>query len=190
MKESDLNILLQEGEGVMLEYKENLSASLAREMVAFANTIGGRILLGVRDNGTIKGIPDTNELRTGIWRICEGASSQGYPEPKFTSGSFFTALFLPVALLDEQVIPKTGTKLALSRHQVVILEKCSKERALLELMRAVARSDRTKFRDQVLNPLLKSGLLEMTIPEKSRSPKQRYRTTLKGRSFLERTDQI
>ncbi len=45
---ADLDILLQEGEGVMLEYKERVSASLAREMAAFANTAGGRILLGVR----------------------------------------------------------------------------------------------------------------------------------------------
>lgn len=46
MKAADLDILLQEGEGVMLEYKERVSASLAREMAAFANTAGGRILLG------------------------------------------------------------------------------------------------------------------------------------------------
>ena len=58
MKAADLDILLQEGEGVMLEYKEGLSSSFARELVALANTAGGRILLGVRDDGTIKGIAD------------------------------------------------------------------------------------------------------------------------------------
>jgi len=66
MKAADLGILLQEGEGVMLEYKEGLSSSFARELVAFANTAGGRILLGVRDNGMVKGIADTNELRARI----------------------------------------------------------------------------------------------------------------------------
>ncbi len=69
MKAADLDILLQEGEGVMLEYKENLSASFARELVSFANTAGGRILLGVRDDGTVKGIADTNELRARIQDI-------------------------------------------------------------------------------------------------------------------------
>jgi len=69
MKAADLNILLQEGEGVMLEYKEALSSSFARELVAFANTTGGRILLGVRDDGTVKGIADTNELRARIQDI-------------------------------------------------------------------------------------------------------------------------
>ena len=53
----------------MLEYKENLSASFARELVALSNTAGGKILLGVRDNGTIKGIPDSNNLRARIQDI-------------------------------------------------------------------------------------------------------------------------
>jgi ATP-dependent DNA helicase RecG len=63
MKKSDLEILLQEGEGTTLEFKENLSGSFAREVVALANTLGGKILLGVRDNGTVVGIRDSNGLR-------------------------------------------------------------------------------------------------------------------------------
>jgi len=66
---ADLNILLQEGEGAMLEYKESLSASFARELVALANTLGGKILLGVRDDGTIAGINDSNQLRARIQDI-------------------------------------------------------------------------------------------------------------------------
>ena len=41
----------------------------APELVAFANTSGGRILLGVRDDGRVKGIADTNELRARIQDI-------------------------------------------------------------------------------------------------------------------------
>ena len=69
MKRLDIDILLQEGEGTMLEYKENLSSSLARELVAMANTAGGNILLGVRDDGTVKGLPDSNEQRARIQDI-------------------------------------------------------------------------------------------------------------------------
>jgi ATP-dependent DNA helicase RecG len=43
-------------------------------------------------------------------------------------------------------------------------------------MAVADRANRTKFRDQVLNPLLADGLLEMTIPDKPTSSKQRYRT--------------
>jgi ATP-dependent DNA helicase RecG len=48
----------------------------------------------------------------------------------------------------------------------------------------------TKFRDQVLNPLLEEGLVEMTIPDKPRSSKQRYRLTDKGRRVLAGSEEI
>jgi ATP-dependent DNA helicase RecG len=66
MKPEDLKILVQEGEGTTLEFKEGLSGLLAREMVALANTIGGRILLGVRDDGSVAGVKDTNGLRARV----------------------------------------------------------------------------------------------------------------------------
>ncbi|MDP6668366.1 MAG: putative DNA binding domain-containing protein, partial [Candidatus Krumholzibacteria bacterium] len=66
MESHELEILLQEGEGAQLEFKESLSSSFARELVAFANSSGGRILLGVSDNGTVLGVADTNNLRGRI----------------------------------------------------------------------------------------------------------------------------
>jgi len=66
MKQTDLDILLREGEGSMLEYKESLSSSFSRDLVAFANSSGGKILLGARDDGTVVGIRDSNKLRAQI----------------------------------------------------------------------------------------------------------------------------
>jgi ATP-dependent DNA helicase RecG len=66
---TDIDTLLQQGEGGTLEFKESLSTSFARELVALANTDGGRILLGVTDDGEIRGIEDSNELRTRIQDI-------------------------------------------------------------------------------------------------------------------------
>ena len=50
----------------MLEYKESFSSSIVRELAAFANTAGGKILLGVRDDGRVVGVTDSNELRARI----------------------------------------------------------------------------------------------------------------------------
>ena len=36
-------------------------------------------------------------------------------------------------------------------------------------------SNRTKFRDKYINPLLKVNILEMTVPDKPNSRLQRYR---------------
>ena len=55
-------------------------------------------------------------------------------------------------------------------------------------MALAGKSDRTKFRNQVLRPLLEEGLLEMTIPDKPRSSKQKYRLTAKGRELLAELD--
>ena len=79
---------------------------------------------------------------------------------------------------------EAGTKSGPSRDQVEILRKCLTDRPISDLMTIAARTNRTKFRDQVLKPLLAVGLLEMTIPEKPTSSKQRYRTTEKGRVVL------
>ncbi len=51
-------------------------------------------------------------------------------------------------------------------------------------MQVVGRRDRTKFRNQVLKPLMEAGWLEMTIPDKPRSSKQKYRVTVTGRELL------
>jgi len=45
--------------------------------------------------------------------------------------------------------------------------------------------DRRHFRKAYLDSLLGAGWLEMMIPEKPRSPKQRYRTTDLGRKMLD-----
>ena len=66
---TDIDILVQQGEGTTLEFKENLSVSFARELVALANTAGGKILLGVSDDGVVKGVKDTNALRARIQDI-------------------------------------------------------------------------------------------------------------------------
>ena len=70
--------------------------------------------------------------------------------------------------------------------QVKILRHCIEERPIGELMVIAGRANRTKFRDQVLKPLLEAGLLEMTSPDKPQSSKQRYRLTENGKAILAR----
>jgi ATP-dependent DNA helicase RecG len=64
-KKSDVLSIIGEGEGQKIEFKEKAS-SLAREMVAFANTNGGCIYVGITDDGTIKSVKLTNKLKSQI----------------------------------------------------------------------------------------------------------------------------
>jgi len=57
-------------------------------------------------------------------------------------------------------------------------------------MKITGRTNRTKFRDQVLRPLLDNGLVEMAIPDKPRSSRQQYRITPKGREVLEANERV
>lgn len=133
---------------------------------------------------------------TGVKRIRAEAREGGYPEPTWETNGFTTAIFrpLPVAEPSGTVQPglgrdQVGTKWAPSRHQVEILLACLEPRPLTALMEIAGRSDRTKFRQQVLGPLLTTGLLEPTIPDKPRSSKQRYRLTETGRAWLEQHEE-
>lgn len=61
-------LALAEGEGLTVEFKEKLS-NLDREIVAFANTVGGVIYLGVDDSGKVVGITVDNALKSQITDI-------------------------------------------------------------------------------------------------------------------------
>ncbi|MCF7740578.1 MAG: putative DNA binding domain-containing protein [Candidatus Marinimicrobia bacterium] len=47
--------IVQTGQGLKAEFKEGLSPSIAKDIVAFANQKGGRILVGISDEGSITG---------------------------------------------------------------------------------------------------------------------------------------
>jgi len=54
-----------EGEGVSLDFKKTITSceKIAKTMVSFANNVGGRLLIGVLDDGTIKGVKAEDEER-------------------------------------------------------------------------------------------------------------------------------
>jgi ATP-dependent DNA helicase RecG len=68
MTKQELELILQEGEGYRIEFKEGLS-NLDREMVAFANSEGGRILVGISDRKEIGEITITGGLKSRIQDI-------------------------------------------------------------------------------------------------------------------------
>ena len=71
----------------------------------------------------------------------------------------------------------TGTKKGLSRDHLQILKKCKPESSALELMKILKRSNKSKFKTTIINPLLDYNFLELTIPESPKSPSQKYRLT-------------
>jgi len=65
-----------------------------------------------------------------------------------------------------------------------LLAACDGELNREELQTRTGLADREHFRIDYLRPAIEQGLIEMTIPDKPRSSKQRYRLTDKGRRWL------
>lgn len=66
MRDEQVALLVREGEGLTVEFKERYSSRIDQDIVAFANTRGGTILLGVSDDGKIAGETLTNDLKAKI----------------------------------------------------------------------------------------------------------------------------
>jgi len=80
--EKNIIDLIRNGENLYTDFKFEISDSrkIARSISAFANTDGGRLLVGVKDNGKIAGIRTEEE-----YYMIQGASSL-YLKPKMQPG--------------------------------------------------------------------------------------------------------
>lgn len=75
MTPQELQIIIQQGENAAVEFKALplRPEALARETVAFANSAGGTILLGVADDGTVLGIDGSEQLEEWVMNIARTA---------------------------------------------------------------------------------------------------------------------
>ena len=75
--------MIQEGEHLHQDFKYcvNDSKKIAKSLVAFANTEGGRLLLGVKDNGKIAGVRTDEEF----YMIESAATIYSKPAIRFTT---------------------------------------------------------------------------------------------------------
>jgi len=154
----------------------------------------------------LKELEFTEGRSTGIPKIMEAMEKNGSPPAEFEfdeDHSYFmvrlpihpaalevaesatgNAAISSVKMGAGETAAGDGTRSGLSQDQVEILRKCLADSPIADLMAVAGRTNRTKFRDQVIKPMLADGLLEMTIPDKPTSSRQRYRTTDKGRTLL------
>jgi predicted HTH transcriptional regulator len=128
-------------------------------------------------------------MGTGTGDMIKRCQEAGLPEPDFRmdGGCFVLTIRRKTPQVTTQVTTQVGTKSGPSRDQVAILSKCVDDSPIGDIMAVIGRSNRTKFRDQVLKPLLDDGLLAMTIPDKPTSRLQKYRLTEKGRAWLRKS---
>jgi predicted HTH transcriptional regulator len=72
MTPQELELLIKQGEGYNLEFKQSLpskASDLAEEICAFANAAGGTLLIGVDDKGKVVGVSMDNTSRSRMRNI-------------------------------------------------------------------------------------------------------------------------
>ena len=127
---------------------------------------------------------------TGIRRIRDEARDLRCAEPAFESDSFVTVTFRPnpaVRAAAGKVVPQVAGEVAGEvAPEIRLLLATSGEMTRQQLQEALGLKHEDHFRAAYLLPALRAGLIEMTIPDKPRSSRQRYRLTPAGRERLER----
>jgi ATP-dependent DNA helicase RecG len=66
VEHQELLQLIQLGENYKVEFKESIDKTFVEEVTAFANASGGKVLLGVTDDGNIKGVDISNSSRSRV----------------------------------------------------------------------------------------------------------------------------
>lgn len=98
--------LILEGEGVRLDFKKTITHvhKIAKTMVSFANNKGGVILVGVMDDGTIKGVKSEEEEK---YQLSKAGTFYCKPpiEPIFTEYEIDGKIVLAVVIEESETKP-------------------------------------------------------------------------------------
>ncbi len=220
-----------------LEFKRDTSAlkKIMQTIVAFANTAGGSIIIGLEDSGEIYGVDDPllteeqltssisdsiapmlipdieigtvegkaglsrirnrvivrtfkelglmEEWGSGYKRIYDFCIENGYPVPEWQEvGPTLRVTIYPHPEAKE-IAPHVTPHV--TPHVKRLLNVCAEPTNREQLQISLGVKDRKYFYEAYLNPALKSGLIEYTIPDKPKSKLQQYRLTESGRIYFE-----
>ncbi len=81
MRKEELELIISSGESSTLQFKKDVTniTSLALEFIAFSNAIGGRLIIGVTDNGVVSGLSQKDVQRLN--QLISNAASQNVIPP-------------------------------------------------------------------------------------------------------------
>lgn len=92
-------------------------------------------------------------------------------------------VFVLITYLNDSSGNYDGNDLSNINESILIF--CLDPRDKKEIMQLLGITVQTKNFNTHILPLIRLGLIAMTIPDKLRSKKQKYKTTVKGKEILE-----
>ena len=178
MQAAELQTLLARGEDSRHQFKrdftnaDSLAAELAAHILPYRG-LGTGIprALGVWPKIDLLDEREANQFRAVVWRpMIEQASEQVVQKPAAKN-----------ELMTEQVTPEVPPEV------MKLLKVLNGEMRRGEIMAALGLKDEKHFREHYQQAGMATGLIEMTIPDKPNSSKQRYRLTKLGRAQLDKS---
>ncbi|PVX53436.1 helix-turn-helix domain-containing protein [Hallella colorans] len=115
-----LEELIAQGEHQQQDFKYKIQdpAKLAKSVSAFANTFGGRLLIGVRDDGKLSGVRDEEEIymmRKAATECCHPASAISFDTYHVEGHSIVIATIPPSDCRPIFAVDESGHKIAYVR---------------------------------------------------------------------------
>lgn len=130
----------------------------------------------------MRGLKYVNMFNRGIERVKTMFKENGNPEPTFKVDKItaFEVLLRPTLSLnlvtDKEKVTKSVTKITEKVNDIIAF--CSVPRSMTEIMNHIGMKHRYNVKHRYIDPLIESGFLEMTIPDKPNSRSQKYKRTL------------
>lgn len=130
----------------------------------------------------MRGLKYVNMFNRGIERVKTMFKENGNPEPTFKVDKItaFEVLLRPTLSLnlvtDKEKVTKSVTKITEKVNDIIAF--CSVPRSMTEIMDHIGMKHRYNVKHRYIDPLIESGFLEMTIPDKPNSRSQKYKRTL------------
>jgi len=118
---------------------------------------------------------------TGTGEIFRLTAEEGLKEPVFSIEEGFKLTIWRPVQAGQATAQDTAQDTA--QAEIKVLEFCRVERSRDEIQKHLGLKHREHFRKNILNPLINSGKLKLTMPDKPKSPKQRYKLTEKGEAL-------
>lgn len=131
---------------------------------------------------------------TGIPIIYDVMEKNGSPEPIFDTDEsctyFLTVLYSHPELIFNQSDQDSDQATDQDSDQATdqelkVLEFCKKPYSRKEVLESLDMSNHQYNYQRHIEPLLERNWLELTVPDKPKSPNQKYKTTKKGRMILQ-----
>lgn len=123
----------------------------------------------------------TEGRSTGIPKILKAMATNGSPAPLFETDDDRLSFVIRLPRHPLSLVPTGEVTGEVERLLRVLVAEMSRQ----QLQEGLALRHEDHFRKAYLLPALGAGLAEMTLPDKPRSSKQRYRLTAIGRQWLQ-----